>query len=257
MYLVKFIGRASFTWNDQFQVNDSNYPQVTKVGIISKNNELHFSLHLVNITKEHLTSKASEYLQRLLDALLYNEGRYVDGLEFREALAAEADGNYKPIIFSSSDDLEAEVKVVNEVKAEEARNKFMNLLSRPQSFYREMYIDITRLEIETARYILYYSLLFEIVNENKPENEKGQKNVDDFIKQKLTQVVELPATKQNKANNKMETIFTYLRNQIGHTQKSSVIRNVKSDIKNHILDLQSVVKSAIEQYENQLTASEV
>ncbi|KOY17874.1 hypothetical protein [Paenibacillus xylanivorans] len=82
---------------------------------------------------------------------------------------------------------------------------------------------------------------------------KDQPEVDKFIIEERPEEQEFKkrSTKRNKRgerSRKFETRFTWLRNQVGHTQENSEITEVINKMKNCYKELQEIVKIAIEKF---------
>jgi hypothetical protein len=86
-----------------------------------------------------------------------------------------------------------------------------------------------------ARYMFLYNILLQLHSD-------AQRQVDDFIRQEEPNVPQSP----NPLNaNVMETVYTRLRNEIGHTRAGTTPEQTRSEMEDHIAALQTLVKTAI------------
>ena len=102
------------------------------------------------------------------------------------------------------------------------------------SIYYRLYREAMRSE-STSSFLFLYSLLAIIKG-------PSQKKVDKFILQELPDTI----MKQSTKNNDNETIYTFLRNQVGHTQQNSRINEIKWEIDERLAQLSKLVKKAIQ-----------
>lgn len=106
--------------------------------------------------------------------------------------------------------------------------------NKKYSIYYRLYREAMRSD-SISSFLLLYSLLAMI---------KGpqQKEIDKFIFHEVPDTLVRQSTK----NNGKETIYTFLRNQVGHTQMDSNINEVEWEIEKYITQLSKLVKKAIE-----------
>lgn len=128
--------------------------------------------------------------------------------------------------------------------------KYLEFLSNniQQSIYR----DILFSENKVGNFIAMYSLLQEIITLYGAEEGKGQGKVDNFIRSK-PQYWNANDEKNSARHIKngipvKETNYTWLRNQIGHTNEKTNIREVENDIITVYPSLVKLVQIAISQY---------
>ncbi|MNF00567.1 hypothetical protein D3C80_1994140 [compost metagenome] len=86
-----------------------------------------------------------------------------------------------------------------------------------------------------TRYMLLYGILYFIY--------RSQPKVDEFIWSTNNNEKEYKSTLKKKKE--PETIYTYLRNQVGHTQKNSDLNEVVKQMSIHVNQLMEYVKKAI------------
>jgi hypothetical protein len=114
--------------------------------------------------------------------------------------------------------------------------------------YKRLYRAALQNVDPIARFMFLYSILFDVLD---AENDWGQYTVDSFIRKHCKEVYKRTEDKkskklpQNKKQPRMETIYTWLRNQVGHTQSDSEILEVGRIIEEKLGDISMIVKKAI------------
>jgi hypothetical protein len=98
-----------------------------------------------------------------------------------------------------------------------------------------------------ARFMFLYSILFEVLNGGAKGN-KGQATIDDYIRNH-TEYDDKEDKNSTKYEEVKETLFTWLRNQVGHTTTNSEISYVRSTIERRVGDFSQIVKQAISERE--------
>ena len=101
--------------------------------------------------------------------------------------------------------------------------------------YIDLYLGISKLDDKIAIYVMYYSILTSIFG--------TQKNVDRYIKNQEPNVLIVPSTKAN--SNVKETIYSNVRNRIGHTDTNTNIQFVSTNVEKLLPNLTNLVYNAI------------
>lgn len=120
--------------------------------------------------------------------------------------------------------------------------KFLNENSMEKT-YRDILFSVE----DIGGYIAMYSLLLSLVPHNPKNNFALQDDVDNFIRQIKDRIDyntddDRPSTKNA---SKQETIYTWLRNQIGHIQNDTEYNEVVLNIKKHYPELVLLVSLAM------------
>jgi hypothetical protein len=114
--------------------------------------------------------------------------------------------------------------------------------------YKRLYRAALQIVDPIARFMFLYSILFDVLD---AENKFGQSAIDLFIRKNCKDVYnraeDRKSTKIPKDNKtpRQETIYTWLRNQVGHTQSDSEIIAVGRKIEEKLEEFSSIVKKAI------------
>lgn len=105
-----------------------------------------------------------------------------------------------------------------------------------------LFRSANRAESAIARFMFLYSILFESSKVVKTNDIKSQSDVDKFIQSIDKNVLMKPSTMKHR---KSETIYTWLRNQIGHTQSKSDPLVISIEVEKYVDSLSEVVKQAL------------
>ena len=114
--------------------------------------------------------------------------------------------------------------------------------------YKRLYRSAMSNDDDIARFMFLYSILFDVLEAN------GQSAVDRFIRSECPEVYkhgeDIPSEKKDKNGHpfRNETIYTWLRNQVGHTQSRSKISYITGTIEIKIKELEFIVAKAINMY---------
>lgn len=122
--------------------------------------------------------------------------------------------------------------------------------------YKRLYRSAMSSDDNVARFMFLYSILFDVL---EAEDKNGQRTVDAFIRNECKRIDEnfvykhfedRPSEKKDKngVSKRNETIYTWLRNQVGHTQFGSRIISVTSQIDVKVKELELIVAKAINMY---------
>lgn len=155
------------------------------------------------------------------------------------------------IILRNQNVIELNEEMIEKLKVDLKNDKLLNTLktNRQQQLFRNILFS----EELIGNFIAMYSVLDEIINTYGTEDGRGQKKVDNFIKSQThywNSSDDKDSTK-HKDNNGIpikETKYTWLRNQLGHTQLSSKIEEVELEIHKCYPDLIRLVQEAINKY---------
>jgi hypothetical protein len=124
------------------------------------------------------------------------------------------------------------------------------LSTNPQ---QKIHRDIIFSQNKVGNFIAMYSLLNEIIENHGTEAGRGQEKVDNYIRSLLkywdvTEDKDSIKHKDRSGNPIKETKYTWLRNQIGHTQPNTDIIGVEREIQKTYPTLVKIVQNAIKTY---------
>ncbi|WP_413304424.1 methylamine utilization protein MauJ [Bacillus sp. 1P10SD] len=218
-------------------VIDFNHELITKVELIPMPEvkeepcKLKVIFYLSSPYKKNtLMPAADELLNMILDYLAFEYGisikstRYLDGV-YLSVHAVVTHGFTKEQIAK----MEAEIPQCK---------------SEP---YKRLYRAALQSVDPIARFMFLYSILFDVL---EAEIEWGQFTVDSFIRKhckdvyKRTEDKKSKRIQKNKKPPRYETIYTWLRNQVGHTQSDSEIIEIGRMIDEKLGELSTIVKKA-------------
>ncbi|MDH6351909.1 methylamine utilization protein MauJ [Brevibacillus sp. 1238] len=97
-----------------------------------------------------------------------------------------------------------------------------------------------------SRFMFLYSILSLALEDLNQKDTVSQQEIDSFIKQSAywDSKKDRPTANPRK-NGAMETIYTWLRNQVGHTKNNSDLTEVTAEIESEVENLCEIVKLAI------------
>ncbi|MGP4107777.1 hypothetical protein [Virgibacillus sp. L01] len=119
----------------------------------------------------------------------------------------------------------------------EIKNILVDSLPILNNNYMDLYYSAMNIHEPVARYMFLYSILLQEYRDSK----RPQEEIDNYIRDFLGDVEERNSTKHNN----METIYTFLRNQIGHTQEYTDIKKLREEVTEHTKNLSDLVKNKI------------
>jgi hypothetical protein len=114
--------------------------------------------------------------------------------------------------------------------------------------YKRLYRAALQSVDPIARFMFLYSILFDVLD---AKSKWGQSTVDSFIRKHCRDVYKPTEDRgskripKNKKPPRQETIYTWLRNQVGHTESDSEIIAVGKMIEEKLGEFSAVVKKAI------------
>jgi len=134
-------------------------------------------------------------------------------------------------------DLHSQITIVNKYN----QNDIADLVElydkqEEESALYNLFIDISKMKDKIGSYIMLYSLLLIVIDSK-------QKELDKYIVSEFPDVEMRPTTRQDKEYS--ETIFTYLRNQLGHLPETSDTNKINSEILKYYDSFVVLVKNAL------------
>lgn len=110
--------------------------------------------------------------------------------------------------------------------------------------YKRLYRAAMRNKDDIARFMFLYSLLYQVLGVS------AQWKIDRYIRSEsckrwYKEEEDMQSTRYPTDPDKKETIYTWLRNQVGHTQSNSEIKSVEGIIQVKVNELSCILKQAI------------
>jgi hypothetical protein len=181
---------------------------------------IHFQLQQA-VKKKELPPEIEQYLNYILDSLAFEHGLSIATIRRVGGIYITAHGVMK--------------RGFTEEQISSLERQFSVVKNEP---YKGLYKAALQNTDSVARFMFLYSILFDVLNA------AGQLDVDNHIRG-LVVYDSSEDRKSTRNPNKMETIYTWLRNQVGHTQTDSEINQVNSLIQTKINVFSNIVKEAI------------
>lgn len=188
-------------------------------------------VYLKNVVDEKtILNKIKQDLNKIIDKISYNFNLCMGEPCFLESNINQKKAGARYVSCTMDIPLNPKIEEIEKLKKD--LNKNIN-----KDHLLSLYRGIMQCTDNVAKYMLLYSILAEL---------KGpyQNNVDNFIRLQDPTVEEKNSTKDP---SKKETIYTYYRNQIGHTNENSDITKNRSFIDMNIENFMNIVKKAIEE----------
>jgi hypothetical protein len=118
---------------------------------------------------------------------------------------------------------------------EDERGGLASLLEQPHEDHDlyTLYRSSINQSDPVARFMFLYSILLQL-------HDDKQKQVDDFIREEAPNVPQSSSPKGG-----METVFTRLRNEVGHSRVGTTPEQTRRETANNVMGLQNLVRKAI------------
>ncbi|MGQ8809783.1 hypothetical protein [Bacillus sp. NA_165.1] len=115
--------------------------------------------------------------------------------------------------------------------------------------YVSILINSLRIEGVVGRFIQLYGLLQMVVPPANPGRATYQREIDDFIRNTgfsfYDENEDMRSTRPGASANDKDTIYTWLRNQVGHTGSNVDVPDVQNQIEDKVNELFLITKTAI------------
>jgi len=238
MYMVRFEGEFDLDI-DKVVTESIPFEKINKLIIGSNNGQFYSEVYSNASNEADAIDTTSKYLEEVTSLMLYETDYEVKRLDWKQI--NEIDKRAEPVKTRArheNEDLKATVRVKKHFKSQEIKDKIENMPAGSINDYTRIFIEVSKLKDPISKFTLYYSLLSVL---------KGnQKKVDKFIESVDKDVIKRETTRKNKKFK--ETIYTYLRNQVGHVQEDTDTDTLKCEIQNNIGRLREILKRALEEF---------
>jgi len=237
MYIIKFEGKCDFIL-ERIVVEDIENSEIKRIEFGSEIGDFYCEIKSNYSNEGKAIFECSKYLQKIITLILYETGYQIRNVELKSIQwDSEIDNATKTLVFRENINLKSTIKVIRPIKnPNELKLKIENIDNETITGFKKLFIEITNLNDPIVKYILYYSILTAI--------KVKQKKIDDYILTIEPDVEMRPTTREK--SNFDETIYSFLRNQIGHTQETTNTDILQKEINENIEGLREIVKKAIE-----------
>lgn len=237
-YIDYSVEIRSLNFDSKFKI-ESIYDGIKKIIIFQKNDNkdtwIRFFIEEKIVEPEIARKLTKKAMENILNKIAFNTANYIGIPMIRSEITKKSSKGYGKI---------KSVRTLCKKTDSQKLNEIFNCLEKnyeKESFYFELYRSALQIKNEIARFLFLYSILFDLINSDKKKSSQG--NVDDFIRNQNKNVKEKKTTRFNKEY--LETIYTYYRNQVSHTNENSNIKEIKNKITNLVDKLSKLVKVAI------------
>lgn len=228
---IRFINVEGFI-KDKVQFECLDYKSDTREAALKNTSEL--VTNIINILADKYMASFTQFL------MVHIQGFKQTGWMKRAVLRLEkvdnvqlTDTHKKDLLTSLSDDI------------------YVNFLSNNSQ--QKIYRSIIFSQNKVGNFIAMYSLLSEIIENHGTEVGNGQGKVDNFIRSQAnywnaSEDKGSTKHKDRQGSPIKETKYTWLRNQVGHTQLNTDILQVEDEIENSYPALVKLVQIAMRTY---------
>lgn len=182
--------------------------------------------------RDTLWDQIDEHLGKILDYLAFEYGLSIERVQRLEEFR-------KSFIFAGTCDF----------TKDQIRKMEEEIQQQQYDPYRRLYRIALQNEDPVARFMLLYSILLEKLGAGQ-EGKEGQKAVDEFIRIHCKGTYKAEEDMLSYEKKRVETIYTWMKNQIGHTKTSREMEEIKSKIQEKLSELHLIVQTAIKRHED-------
>jgi hypothetical protein len=215
------------------------HPAVEKILVESEDSErIQVVFHLRDVfTETEANAIAEDIVASIINRLAFELNRgicqpYMKG----SSLPKDASGSSYTV--SNSAGILWDVATATITLGDESRHKLARLLEQPLArpdLYSAYRFAINEND-DVARFMFLYNILLQL-------NHDKQARVEAFIREVIPDVEEYEDPRSNKIGK--ETVFTRLRNEVGHARKGTTPEQTRALIEGHVAALQTLVRTAI------------
>lgn len=226
MYIVTFEGKCDFYLKEELIVNRFEDKKIKEATISAKDGNI-----VINFKSDYSEDKEALYAtQKTLEdyrkIFVFETGYEIRDLYWKTTIPLVTDNqNLVSVIMKSRSELKAEVTVIRPLNNEQdLKDKLEKNTIKDYTSYVNLFINISQMKDTIGKFILFYSLLSALHGK--------QKSVDEFIKSVQPSIECRDSTRVGATF--QETIYSFLRNQIGHTTEETETDTLSREISDNI-----------------------
>lgn len=236
LLVIKVFYKLNITnvfWNEVIEMTPSEM-FLTKIEIgVKKNDQVMVCLYFKDGIEMEQAKNISENKIHNLTILLF----YKLNVITRNYIRYRVEHQDYAEVTSQFDTKQVIYNVITTEEIRELKSFLVNSDHLLNNKYVELFYSAMSIHDSTAKYIFLYSILLQkYANYKQP-----QKEIDEYIRESVGEIEEKESTKHGN----METIYTWLRNQVGHTHENSDISEIRTKIEKHVHGFSELVKRAI------------
>jgi hypothetical protein len=194
--------------------------------------------HLLDVfTETQANNIAGDIVASITNRLAFELNRGI-GQPYMEGFCLPKDASGSSYTVSKSAGLLWDVAAPTITLGDESRQKLARLLEQPlaRPYLYFAYRFAVNQSDNVARFMFLYNILLQLNHDKQP-------GVEAFIRKVMPAVVEYDDPRPNKTGK--ETVFTRLRNEVGHAREGTTPEQTRDMIEGHVAALQTLVKTAI------------
>ncbi|MCL6661759.1 hypothetical protein [Paenibacillus amylolyticus] len=216
----------------------SNNPKIKSIIAKAEGGKIEFIFNTDYETEAEALHATNKEVMKIEKMIFYSFGEEVRNLDWKVREVINQDGG-KDAFFNGSADRVCSITVQRKYDLADMQGLVSNLQNiQSESSIYNLFIEIRKMKDKMGSFIMLYSLLIIYVGPQQPK-------IDKFIKRKYPSVRMEKTTKEGKEYK--ETIFTFLRNQLGHLKISSDtnVKKIHQEIDDYYERLSDLVKQML------------
>jgi hypothetical protein len=217
----------------------SSHPAVEKVIVETEDSErIQVVFHLLDVfTETEANAIAGDIVASITNRLAFELNRGV-GQPYMKGFSLPKDASGSSYTVLNSAGILWDVAAPTITLGDESRQKLARLLEQPLArpdLYSAYRFAINQSD-DVTRFMFLYNILLQLNHDMQPR-------VETFIRAVMPDVEEYDDPRPNKTGK--ETVFTRLRNEVGHARKGTTPEQTRTLIEGYVAALQTLVKTAI------------
>ncbi|QNK87767.1 hypothetical protein H7992_21790 [Sporosarcina sp. resist] len=237
MFKISFKGKCHFFLAEELVIKQFKDEKIKRAIISAKSGTFK-----IDFTADYSDDGRALYVtQKILEdytkIFLMETGYEIHDIQWKSIIPIDTEEkNEKVLRFRDNIDLRSELTIIRPLENEQdLKGKLENHSTDDYTSYVNLFINVSRINDEIGKFVLFYSILSALHGR--------QISVDDFIKSIEPNVVLRETSRENADFD--ETIYSFLRNQIGHTSEETDTVTLNREIKENIEGLRKIVKEAV------------
>ncbi len=212
-------------------------PAVRKIVVEADSDQLKVAFHLTDVfTEVDANTIAGEALSSIIDHLAFELNVSIGEPRMTGVtLPKDASGSLHTVSTSvlAMWDVAAPTRTLGEDKRQELAELLEQPIARPDLF--SAFRFAANQKDAVARFMFLYNILLQLHDDN-------QRRLDHFVRQ---QAPGIPQSPRPDKPNVTETVYTRLRNQVGHRRSRATPEQTRSEIEANVGSFQELVRTAI------------
>ncbi len=163
-----------------------------------------------------------ELVKEIERKIFFHWNKEILNIECKKIEMSTSNEDTKIIILQDRVNLQSSIQVISSVSNDEIAN-FSNAIdsNRQETSYFKLFFDIAKMNDKIGSFIMLYSLLLLVIDSR-------QRIVDEYILDVYPEIETRETTREDR--NYHETLYTWLRNQLGHLKEDGNSAQINQEI---------------------------